>query len=216
MKKILICGDSYGVTDPQFPNFHWSEKLGDLDSEIEIWNFSIGGSSNALIALQLMQGLRLNPDFVILSFTNEHRYEKDNDMDATPFDLSPAAIGSWLKARYSPDPKPSREVIVSLSHNFEKIKTYFYIMLCLQTLKEKQIDFCFSLGGFEYQQDYTALIRSNFLENGIKDYSAHELSTNLWYHKGKDPYVPMFHVDKEEIHVLFANECFSRLNNTHA
>ena len=79
--KILICGDSFCVTDPKFPKLHWSEKLLELSSDIEVYNLSMGGASNALITMQLMQGLKLKPDFIILSFTNEHRYEKDNNIN---------------------------------------------------------------------------------------------------------------------------------------
>ena len=25
--RILVCGDSYSVTDPDFPGLHWSEKI---------------------------------------------------------------------------------------------------------------------------------------------------------------------------------------------
>ena len=212
MKKILICGDSFCTTDPKFPNFHWSEKLVTTTPDIELWNFSFGGASNALILLQLMQGIKLNPDFVILSFSSEHRYETDRKLDAVPYDITPEAISAYLKERYQSTYDPN--LTVTLSHNLEKIKTYFYIMSCLQTLKEKQINFCFSLGGFEYQQDYTALLRSNFIENNISNYAKHELSLNLWYYGQKSS--PCFHVDKEEIQMLFANECFSHLNKNYA
>jgi hypothetical protein len=207
MKKVLICGDSYCVTDPKFPGLHWSEKLLNLTDNIEIYNLAYGGCSNALISLQLLQGLKFNPDLVIMSFTNEHRYESDANVNAIPYELSALSISSYIKERYKTNPA-SR--MLELSENFEKIKSYFYIMFCFLTLKEKGINFCFSLGGFEYQQDYTTLLRSNFLENTISNYSMHELSLNLWYHGQKTS--PYFHVDNEEVHTLFSNECFSRLN----
>ena len=158
-----------------------------------------------------MQGLKLKPDFVILSFTNEHRYEKDNDPRAIPYELTAESISAYIKERYLPN-KPS----VTLSDNFEKIKNYFYIMFCLQTLREHQINFCFSLGGFEYKQDYTTLLKSNFLNNNVPCYSQHELTTNLWYHMSTKSNSPFFHVDNEKVHTLFANECFAHLNNDHA
>ena len=209
--KILVCGDSYFVTDPKFPGLHWSEKLLGMSEKIEVCNLSFGGCSNALITLQLMQGLKLDPDFVILSFTNEHRYESDGNINSVPFNLTADSISAYIKERYKPNPKYN---ILTLSENFEKIKNYFYIMFCLQTLKEKKVNFCFSLGGFEYQQDYTALLRSNFIENNISDYAKHELSLNLWYHGQKSS--PCFHVDKEEVQMLFANECFLHLNKNYA
>ena len=211
--KILVCGDSYFVTDPKFPGLHWSEKLLAMSGDIEVYNLSFGGCSNALITLQLMQGLKLNPDFVILSFTNEHRYESDAKIDAMPYGLTIDSIAAYLKERYKANPLRKTDFL-ELSTNFEKLKNYFHIMFCLQTLKSKGINFCFSLGGFEYQQDYTALLRSNFLENTVFDYTAHELSLNLWYHGQKSS--PYFHVVNEEVHTLFAKECLGHLNKSHA
>jgi hypothetical protein len=45
--KILVVGDSFCVTDPSFPNLHWSEKLLNLSPEIELLNLAHGGCSNA-------------------------------------------------------------------------------------------------------------------------------------------------------------------------
>ena len=95
------------------------------------------------------------------------------------------------------------------SDNFEKLKNYFYISFCLQTLHQHNIPFAFSLGGFEYKQDYPALINSNYMYNFIKDYTESELKTNLWYHGSKSR--PYFHVDSDEVQTLFANECIFRI-----
>jgi len=211
--KTIICGDSFCVTDPAFPGLHWSEKLLEMSEHIKICNLATGGCSNAMITLQLMQSLKFNPDFVILSFTNEHRYESDAKIDAMPYELTVDSISAYLKERYKTN-NIRKTDFLELSTNFEKLKNYFHIMFCLQTLKSRGINFCFSLGGFEYQQDYTALLRSNFLENTVFDYTAHELSLNLWYHGQKSS--PHFHVDNEEVHTLFANECLAHLNKSHA
>ena len=208
--KVLVCGDSFAVTDPQFPGLHWSEKLLEMDKNIEVNNMAIGGCSNTLITLQLMQGLKLNPNFVIFSFTNEYRYESDGNVNAVPYDLSYESMSSCLKRRY----QVHTEQRSTLSDNLEKIKNYFLILFCLQMCKHNGINFSFSLGGFEYRQDYTEVLRSNFIDNNIPDYQQHELSLNLWYHGTKQ--VPKFHVENEEVHTLFANECFAHLNKNHA
>lgn len=216
--KILICGDSYCVTDPAFPNLHWSEKILNHSPDYEIFNLAYGGCSNALIATQLLQGLQLNPNFVILSFTNEGRYELDKDATALPLDLTSAELANYLKQRYTTNNYTidenkldviNRYKAIASSENFEKLKNYFYICFCLMTLQSRKIDFCFSLGGFEYKQDYTAFLNSNFVENLVRDFSEFELRTNLWYH-GNSP-VPFFHVRDEKVQSLFANECISKL-----
>jgi hypothetical protein len=96
------------------------------------------------------------------------------------------------------------------SDNFEKLKNYFYISFCLQTLRQHNIPFAFSLGGFEYQQDYPALINSNYVYNFIKDYTANELKTNLWYHGSES--TPTYHVSNDQVQTLYANECIMRIN----
>ena len=69
--RILICGDSFGTTDHNFPGLHFSEKLTDC----EVLNLSQGGASNAMIQVQLYQGLELMPTHVILLFTAQWRAE---------------------------------------------------------------------------------------------------------------------------------------------
>jgi hypothetical protein len=214
--KILVCGDSYSVTDPDFPGLHWSEKILNFSPNFELCNLAYGGCSNAMITLQLLQGLNLNPDFVILSFTNEHRYEIDKDVAALPVDLSALSLANYQKSRYTTnmyvkDKDIDQWIAGKCSDNFEKLKNYFYISFCLQTLKQFDIPFAFSLGGFEYKQDYPTLINSNYMYNFIKDYTDYELKTNLWYYSRKSK--PWFHVDNDEVQALYANECISRINN---
>ena len=221
--RILICGDSFAITDPEFPGLHWSEKILDHSADFEVCNLAYGGCSNALIAMQLLQGLKLNPDFVILSFTSDGRYEVDADISARPKELSAVELADFQKRRYLTNcfeqsmPAAQLDALnrwrVTASENLEKLKNYFYIAFCLQTLHSQDLDFAYSLGGFEYQQDYTQLIRGNYLDNVLADYQTKELATNLWYHQnGKTK--PFFHVDDSHIHTLFANECIARINHS--
>ena len=187
-------------------------------SNINIANLAYGGCSNALITLQLLQGLELNPDFVIISFTNENRYEVDKNINAIPYELESDSLAAYQQERYSTNKyninleqlNIINQLIASgSSPNFEKIKNYFYISFCLSMLKLKNIPFAYSLGGFEYQQDYTALINQNYLPNLIIDYKQQEIKTNLWYYGNKPS--PYFHVDDENVQQLFTNECFEKI-----
>lgn len=170
-----------------------------------------------MITLQLLQGLNLKPDFVIVCFTNENRYELDKNIDALPRDLTASELAGYQKTRYTTnmyvkDKDIDRWMSGKCSDNFEKLKNYFYISFCLQTLAQKNIPFAFSLGGFEYKQDYNALINSNYMYNFIKDHVDSELRTNLWYHGQKSR--PYFHVDNDDVQTLFANECITRINHS--
>ena len=73
MPKILLCADSFGSTDPQYPGLHFSEKIQQKVKNCEIINLSQSGGSNFLIELQLHQGLQFKPDAVILLFTSPNR-----------------------------------------------------------------------------------------------------------------------------------------------
>ena len=222
MSKILICGDSFCVTDPDYPGLHWSEKILNHSPDFEVHNMSYGGCSNALILLQLLQGLKSNPDFVILSFTSLDRYELDFDPFAVPRSSEPEEISSYIKKRYTTncylniDPT-QKDIIdryrtIGSSDNFERLKNYFYICLCLQTLFVQGINFCFSLGGFAYQNDYIELLNSNFLKNWISHYHDRELTMKLWYHQTDKPR-PYFHVDNNDVHAFFADECIKKLTH---
>jgi hypothetical protein len=213
--KILVCGDSFSATDPDFPGLHWTEKILDFSPDFEVCNLAHGGCSNAMITLQLLQGLNLNPNFVIVAFTNENRYELDKDPSILPTDLTVQGLSTYQHNRYTTnmyvkDAGIEKWMAGKCSENFEKLKNYFYISFCLQTLRQHNIPFAFSLGGFEYQQDYTALINSNYVYNFIKDYTANELKTNLWYYGSES--TPTYHVSNDQVQTLYANECIMRIN----
>lgn len=75
-KKLLVVGDSFMRPDPDFPGQHWSEML----PEYDVLMYSQSGASNGIIAYQLLQGLKQNPDAVVIGFSEPNRLEvKYND-----------------------------------------------------------------------------------------------------------------------------------------
>jgi hypothetical protein len=157
---------------------------------------------------------------VILSFTEHGRYELDNDITALPQDLTCQELAHYQKQRYTVNSYEKDRVkldvvnrwrTLAASENFEKIKNYFYISFCLTYLKSHDIPYCFSLGGFEYQQDHTLLLSQNYVENLLIEHAPNQLFTNLWQHGHKKQ--PVFHVDDERAQFLFANECMARIRN---
>ena len=71
MKRLLVVGDSFMCPDPDYPGEHWSEML----PEYEIIMRGVSGSSNGIIAYEFFQGLKLNPDVVVMGFTMPDRIE---------------------------------------------------------------------------------------------------------------------------------------------
>jgi hypothetical protein len=133
-------------------------------------------------------------DYPKRRYTTNKRFQIDN-IDPVSLKL----LESWM--------------VGASSENFEKLKNYFFICFCLMTLKTQNIPFCFSLGGFEFKQDYNALINSNYLQNFVTDYVDNELKINLWFYQN-GTMTPCFHVDNNEALTLFASECTDRIINT--
>jgi hypothetical protein len=216
---ILICGDSFCVTDPDFQGLHWSEKLLNYSSKFKVYNLAHGGCSNALISLQLLHGLRLNPDFVIFSFTDVGRYEFDSDINALPNDMTDLEITSYMKKRFTTNSYEKnvekikitdRWLVTAASENMEIIKNYMYLLNCMMTCNKQGIPFCYSIGGFMFGQGIQSFMNSNYIKNFLNEYHDQELMTNLWnYSTTKTK--PWFHVEDDAVQTLFANECIDHI-----
>lgn len=224
MKKVIVCGDSFCEVDPDYPDLHWTEKLLNNHEDIELINLSYGGCSNAMIALQLLYGLNLNPDFVILSFTSVSsrqvfKYDFDEDPTVVPFDVNKSeCVIEYIKSRFSNTNKIESEDKVPATVNFvntvgedlETLKNYIHICFCLDTLYARGIDFCYSLGGIQVKNNLDGFLKKQFLSDNLSRHKQNEISVNLWNH---DDYTSKIyhHVPDDKIHTLFANECESHI-----
>jgi hypothetical protein len=223
LKTVLICGDSFGVTDSDYPDLHFSEKISKSTPAVfELYNLSHGGDSNALIALQLMQGLQFNPNFVILLFTTPHRHEIDNDIDAhCSTEVNLPALNAFRHDRYTTscyvDSGSNQDKLIKtwnseiISDDFEILKNYFLINYCLQLLEKTNIPFCYSIGGMA-NTNYLSIINKNFIKNYFNEYADKSLKINLWNHNSNKSR-PYFHVDNNNVQSAFANECIHHLKN---
>lgn len=226
MKRVIVCGDSFCEIDPNYPGLHWIEKLLDNHEDIEIVNLSYGGCSNAMIAVQLLYGLNLNPDFVILSFTSVSsrkifKYDFDLKPDAVPFDTNkPECVSEYLKLRYTNTNKPEGEskipatveYVNAVGEDLEILKNYIHVSFCLDTLHSRGVDFCYSLGGLQVKNNISSFLKKHFLSDNLNRHEKNELSMNLWNH---DDYTSKIyhHIPDDNIHNLFANECEKRIWN---
>lgn len=213
--RILICGDSYCVTDLDYAGLHWSEKLADRGHDVI--NLARGGCSNALITLQLLHGLGFDPDLVIFSFTTESRLEFDRDRNSRPLPQDPVSVSSHIHSRYMTNLNGSmtaaQESMMKLwltesSQDLEKFKSYFNIGFCLMLAQQRGLKFCFSLGGFEYEHDWRSLLQHHSVPDILAPFGGHELQLNLWPHTGAG-IRPWFHVDDDAVHTAFARECLT-------
>ena len=222
--KILICGDSFAVTDPCFPGLHWSEKIFDQSANYEVLNFACGGGTNSLIELQLHQGLKYNPDFVILAFTEPNRFEFDKNINLQPinfhgyqdvvnYNFERYTTSAWINNGPIYDIW-TRFATLANSIEFGILKTYFTMSNIFTKLNIEKIPFCWTRGGVDLSV-VDALTEKNHIVNHLGEFYQHRLTTDLWKHASYKKDAPYFHVPDPQVHSRFANECIFHINKTH-
>ena len=78
-KTLYVCGDSFSCVDARWPNFHWSERLGQELPEFQIENLAYSGATNLSIASQIEKALA-DPDtaFIIINGSDVFRIDLPN------------------------------------------------------------------------------------------------------------------------------------------
>ena len=180
-KKILICGDSFALTDKRYPELHFSEKIKKKIPDCEIINLAIGGHSNSLIELQVRQGLQFDPDAIIIVFTDIWRteflrsdspYFNEVIKEVVDYPRQPKwqtirnhNLKKYISSAHLNQPTipkaDSANQIIEIFNNLQKytdddyllIKNYFIISSIFNLLTIKNIPFCFNLGGIGYKFD---------------------------------------------------------------
>ena len=105
-KKLLICADSFCAEDKiDKKRWAWWNLLA-RDLNAETINLSITGASNFNIFLQLEEGLKHNPDYILISLTAPNRVEETRPeykgmkfeykpIDVSYKDLETGRLSSW-------------------------------------------------------------------------------------------------------------------------
>lgn len=173
MKKIYICGDSFGCPDFGWEFDPWPVILQDLlGKDFEVVNLSISCASNFLIRVQVDKAITESADFVILLGTSSTReqgkvknrpahYNKiydrfrkihQHDPDQLNRDLACYSMVSLDDTcEFEPkDVSVLREYYgVVFDLELEIQKNQYIIESSLYTLREHQVPFLFDQGGFE-------------------------------------------------------------------
>jgi hypothetical protein len=74
MKKLVVCGDSFASASVHTPGKHYSELLASRMG-YELVSLARGGMSNPGICLQIEYAIKMQADFVVVSFTDSSRVE---------------------------------------------------------------------------------------------------------------------------------------------
>lgn len=192
MKKLLVVGDSFMHPDSEFPGQHWSEML----PEYDVLMYSVSGSSNGIIAHQFYCGLELQPDAVVLGFTEPNRIEFSIDNSWT----------TGAHSRCTRDQKLASDLYqIHVPEQMLMIKNCGLVAGMLSVLELKQIPYAWTLNLL-----FNNLARLPFPSNPwvnkiLGDFFYRMTPTNLaTYPAWKS--VPGFHTDDPEWQQRFAAE----------
>jgi len=227
MKKIYICGDSFGCPDLGWTIDPWPVLLANqLGADRAVTNLSISCASNLLIRLQVDRAIADSADFVILLGTTCTRSQGrvcDSDQPHTALYDRFVRIGNQQDngtttrdlACYS---IPSlNETCVFDKDDIAVIKDYQYrlfdldlaiyenqciIESSLHTLKQHKIPFVFDQGGFE-NPIFGNVRKTDY----FADFAEHRSELNQWTLSSYLPNTNMahFHITDSAVHAQIAN-----------
>jgi len=209
---IYICGDSFGVSDPEYGTC-WVDHLA---QQFPIGNLCIVGASNLLISLQVQQAIQQQADYIILlatSCTRDEAVVKNASGDL----LSRFQTGS-LKA-YSihsindstPFNSAQRQQLQQYHAVFSDLDLLIYKNKCiientLQTLVDSGIPFCFDQGGFEHAS--FGGTPTKYFEK----YNQYRSDLNLWDWGSTKKFRPYYHIEDPARHLSIAHYYAQRIN----
>ena len=211
MKKVYVCGDSFGCCDVDYPGLSWHEKLvQSLPSDIVVINLSKVCASNLLISLQVDRAIKDSADYVILLCTSVLRDEvkfKDVKSDLGLFDrfvditstknaLDQDLISYTMLNINQTFLSESTDVLEKYAQ-LKDLDLLIYkdksiIENTLQKLVDSNIPFVFDQGGFE-NPNY-GLVNGTYFEKFYK----HLSQKNLWNYVPTRTFRPYYHlIDKQ-------------------
>lgn len=194
-KKLLVVGDSFMHPDWNYPGQHWSEML--LDYEILMYSES--GSSNSIIARNFFQGLKQNPDAVVLGFTMNNRLE---------FLHQPTGkwVGSAMVPRLTPDQKLTAEYYCATSdESMNLFKSCVLARSLLLTCEKLNIPYAYSLNQLFNNLATLPYPSAPEVIELLGEFSHRMCATNLATYPHFTMH-PGFHTDDPEWQKRFANE----------
>lgn len=206
MKKLLVVGDSYMSQDKRFPGGHWSE----MTEGYEVINAAQPGSSNAMVALALLDNLEKYPDIhsVVIGGTSFLRVEfkNHNDSPGEPIYYT----GNHAHLTTPEQKKIVNDSLLKLPHEFKFLNSFLLFIGLLSILEAKGIKFAFSLGLLEKtsQGIDPQILKYSWILERFNKYQVQLTLVDKPYND-KDP---LFHIADQNIQKQFANEVMEILN----
>jgi hypothetical protein len=204
--KLLVVGDSFMKPDRrnlQFTGQHWSE----LITEYEVINLAEDSSTNAVIFVQLLEGLTQKPDAVILGFTMPDRLEFANEKYYPP-------PRRWYSNGMIPPTRTDQKLAVdyyraTVCHDMLKIKGYITARSCFLTLEKLNIPYAYSWNGLDGDITYPDYINP-WRSEIVEEFNKHQIPLNLATYPDFKM-IPGYHVDNAEWQTTFATQALEIL-----
>lgn len=189
---IYICGDSFGVSDPNYGPC-WVDLLQEK-IEKPITNLSRVCASNTLISMQVQSITQA--DFVIVLFTASTRFETKHNGKIVPYSIK--SLNNT-----TPFNKHQLQILKNYSIEFfdldlEIFKNKCIIEATLYNLQSKNIPFVFDQGGFEHAS-------YGVKEKYFKNFDKFRSKFNLWDYANVRVHRPYYHITDLNTHKQLAD-----------
>lgn len=192
-KKLLVVGDSFMHPDSDYPGQHWSEML----PEYNILMFAESGASNGIIANNFYQGIKLNPDAVVLGFSDPARLEFALD-------------GTWITGAHQNLLTTDQKLTVDLVniHTCEimsLIKSCSIARSLLATCELKNITYAWTLNLLFDNRSVEPFPTNSVVNDILDDFAPRRTPTTLSMYRW-NKHSPGFHVDDPEWQIRYTAE----------
>jgi len=185
---IYICGDSFGVSDPEHGPM-WADHL---SAKYSVHNLSRVCASNLMISQQLDVAIKNNAEFIILLCTASTRGQTRLDNDIVPYSIHSLDHTT---------PFTHRQLLILKEHTAEffDLDLAIYENKCiiesmLSRLVASNIPFVFDQGGFEH---------ASYGGVGMyfTQYKQYRSRYNLWDYADQRTHRPYYHITDKQVHL---------------
>lgn len=226
MKKIFICGDSFGHPDLEYGEC-WVDLLErKLAGFGNLYNLSQVCASNLHISLQILQAISNQADYIIYLATSSYRddclftyNEKPGDLLSRFANCVDPIEDTKNLTSYSimslNETTIFNDVQLSFLRKYHKeffdedlyiFRSRMIIEGTLATLQNSNIPFIFDQGGFEH------IKFTNLKKNYFNNYQKYFSDVNLWdYVDGKLPHRPYYHITSLTTHENVADYYYNQI-----
>jgi hypothetical protein len=185
---IYVCGDSFGVPDPEY-GAGWMDQIGQTTNLCQV------SASNLLIAQQVDRAIAAGAERIIVLFTSSTRSEKVENGRIIPF--------SWHTANTTTTPFSTNQLRILQEYftEFHDLGLAIYTNQCiiqhtLGCLHQSGVDYTWDQGGFEHPSMGG---RPYFTE-----YNSTRSDLCLWDYATTRQYRPYYHITDAWAHEQIA------------